>query len=116
MILRRTTRAVEDLENCIFWSATHFGLSAAHRYKKLLEVSLLAIVNDAALSGSKPIEGFQCNVRIYHIRHSRKNAEVSGKIVKNPRHFIVYQKVDDQTIDILRVLHDSMDLEGNLNH
>jgi toxin ParE1/3/4 len=55
------------------------------------------------------LERFDGSVRKYHLKHSRKNAAVGGLIVKKPRHFIVY-RVNGDTLEILRVLHDRMDL------
>ena len=66
------------------------------------------------LPGSKRIVGFDCDVQAYHIRHCRKNAPVGGLIVKNPRHFIVYRTTASGGIELLRVLHDRMDIESNL--
>ncbi|HCN79344.1 MAG TPA: hypothetical protein DIT13_19445, partial [Verrucomicrobiales bacterium] len=54
-------------------------------------------------------------VRIYHLRHSRKAAPVGGLIVKNPRHFIVYRITSDRAIELLRVLHERMDFETQMN-
>ncbi len=111
----RTAKALEDIESCLFWSAENFGIPAAHRYRVLLEVALLAILEDPELPGSKLIEGFSGKVRAYHIRHSRKEAPVGGLIVKIPRHFIVYRTTGTRSIELLRVLHDRMDFESNLN-
>jgi len=114
MTLLRSAKALEDVESCLFWSAENFGIPAAHRYRALLEVSLLEILKNPDLDGSKVIEGFGGQVRAYHIRHSRKEAPVGGLIVKNPRHFIVYRTTDSGCIELLRVLHDSMDFDLNL--
>ena len=115
MNLIRTAKSVEDIESCLLWSAENFGIPAAHRYRVLLEVALLAIVEDPDLHGSKLIEGFDDKVRLYHLRHSRKVASVGGLIVKNPRHFIVYRATDDGAIELLRVLHERMDFDTQMS-
>jgi toxin ParE1/3/4 len=114
MNLIRTAKAVEDLESCLLWSAESFGIPAAHRYRALLEVALLAILEDPELRGSKPIEGFDGKVKIYHLRHCRQAAPVGGLIVKNPRHFIVYRTMEAGAIELLRVLHERMDMGTQL--
>jgi len=43
-----------------------------------------------------------------HLRQSR--AHVTGDLVHEPRHFLIY-RVDNGIVIIGRVLHDSMDLE-----
>jgi toxin ParE1/3/4 len=115
MNLIRTARAVDDIESCLLWSAENFGIPAAHRYRVLLEVALLAIMEDPELPGSKLAEGFDGNVRLYHLRLSRKAAPVGGLIVKNPRHFIVYRATEDGAIELLRVLHERMDFDTRMN-
>lgn len=115
MNIIRTAKCLEDTESCLFWSAENFGIAAAHRYRVLMEVALMAIYENPELPGSKRIEGFGGKVRAYHIRHSRKKASVEGLIVKNPRHFIVYRTTDTGSIELLRVLHDVMDFASNLS-
>jgi toxin ParE1/3/4 len=115
MNLIRSATAVEDIESCLLWSVENFGIPAAHRYRVLLEVALLAIMKDPDLHGSKQVEGFDGKVRIYHLRHSRKAASVGGLIVKNPRHFIVYRATEVREIELLRVLHERMDFDAHMN-
>lgn len=114
MNLLRTAKAVEDIESCLLWSAENFGIPAARRYRVLLEVALLAILEYPELRGSKLVEVFDGKVRTYHLRHSRKDAPVGGLIVKNPRHIIVYRTVGDGPIELLRVLHERMDFETQI--
>ena len=47
-------------------------------------------------------------LRLYHIRNSRRRAPASQR-VGNPRHYIVF-RADENWLDILRVLHDAMDV------
>ena len=115
MKLHIAARALVDIELCLFWSAENFGIPAAHRYRVLLEVALLAIQKDPALPGSKGIKGFDGKVRSYHLRNSRREARVGGFIVKNPRHFLVYCCTAGGGIELLRVLHDHMDVDSQLN-
>ena len=110
MKIEYAERALRDIDDCLFWSARNFGRQAAYRYKTLLSVSIREIANDPALPGHRNLEGFEPLVRLYHIRHSRRRADVGGLIVKQPRHFIAYQAENDM-LTILRDLHDSMDVE-----
>lgn len=50
-------------------------------------------------------------MRLYHLRHCRKRAELEGLVVKLPRHFILYRSASIGRIQIIRVLHDSMDID-----
>lgn len=111
MKFRQTREAREDIEEALFWSALNFGRSAARRYRDLIEVSIREIVSDPELAGSKSERGLQRGIRIYHLSHSRKRAAVDGLIVKRPRHFVVYRIAGSGLVEIVRLLHDSMDLK-----
>jgi len=113
MTLKVTPKARADIRDCLLWSARQFGKSAARRYKELLEVSILELAEDPQRSGSRELEGWPA-VRLYHLRHSRKRAPVEGLVVKRPRHFIAYRIASGETIEILRILHDSMDVATRL--
>ncbi len=57
---------------------------------------------------TSPIRG----MATYHISLSR--ARVSGRTVKEPRHILVYRAKDHTTIELLRILNDSRDLERHV--
>lgn len=115
MRLSYSARAQRDIENCLLWSALRFGRPAALRYRALIAKAIKEIVDDPLLTGSTDVRGLQSGIRLYHLRHSRRRAVVDGLIVKRPRHFIAYRVSDAGRIQVLRVLHDSMSLDENLN-
>ena len=49
-------------------------------------------------------------ILFFHLRHARSR----GIAPKAPRHFIVFT-YDDNTLTILRVLHDSMDVHAHFS-
>ena len=100
--------AKSDLKSILRWSLNTFGSDAAERYKHLLLTAFVEISEDSLILGSQEFEG----MRLYHLRHSRKRAVIRGFAVKTPRHFILYQEVADGRIEIIRVLHDNMDIES----
>ena len=107
-------RALEDIEECLIWSAANFGRAAALRYRELLAVALSELADDPGLLGSRVHAGLQAGVRLYHLAHSRRRAPVEGLVVKRPRHFIVYRVAEGDSLEVLRVLDDRMDLEHQL--
>lgn len=111
MKIATTFRASRDIEECLLWSASNFGIPAARRYRKLLAVAIGEIANDPQLPGSKTWDDLQPGVRLYHLVHSRKRAPVDGLIVKRPRHFIAYRVSKGDTLEVLRVLHERMNIE-----
>ncbi len=66
------------------------------------------------LIGARRFEEFRPSAWIYHLRHSRKRAAVDGVVVKSPRHFVIYLE-EPEAVQILRLLHDSMDIEAQLD-
>ena len=111
MSFKLTAEVLEDIDEALFGSALNFGRSAAHRYRELISLSIREIVSDPELIGSKEEHGLQRGIRLYHLRYSRKRAAVDGLIVKRPRHFIVYRITDSGLVEIVRMLHESMDLK-----
>ena len=114
MTFRRTPEALRDLEDCLVWSAANFGNAAARRYQMLIATALHEIATDPALRGSRRIDEFPPGIRLYHLSHSRKRAVLDGLVVKRPRHFVVYHVLPSGMVEILRVLHDSMDIAQHL--
>jgi toxin ParE1/3/4 len=57
---------------------------------------------------------FENGVRLYHLRHAKKEAFIDGIFVRKPRHFIAYRMLESGTLQIVRILYDAMDLEQHL--
>ena len=110
--LHRSSKAIDDINACLEWSLDKFGRLATERYAELLSVSLEEICNDPFTIGSEPFPEMG-EIRLIHTKHFRKLAPVVGLIVKNPRHFLVYQELDNK-IFLVRILHDNMELEKHV--
>ena len=106
-----TAPAERDLRDIFLWSETEFGNSAAERYQALVERAMADLADNRLRPGSKKREGLQPGIYTYHLASSREN--VSEGRVKSPRHFLGYRIVMDR-IEILRVLHDSRDLDRHV--
>ena len=100
----------EDLISALEWALENFGEKTRTRYLKLIEVSLNSITKDPLLLHSRE---FEKTVRIYHLKHRKKAARVDGIAVNNPKHMIVY-RIEDGEIEILRLLHERMDIISQL--
>ena len=114
MKFTRTAEALEDIDEALFWSASNFGRAAARRYRNPIATAIREIALDPELAGSRELRGIPGGIRLYHISLSRNRAAVDGLIVKRPRHFISYRLLDSETVEIVRVLHDSMDVDRHL--
>ena len=86
--------AQQDVDAILDWSSEKFGEQAQARYAWLLEIVFAKIGADQEMSGSREFH----DVRLYHLRHSKKDAELKGGIVKRPRHFVVYRVGSDRNL------------------
>lgn len=111
--LRVAGPARRDIAAIIRWSYEHFGEAAALRYQALIAQAFLDLQADPTRPGSKerlelPVQG----TRTYHLAFS--SDRVVGERVKEPRHFVLYRQRQDGSIDVVRILHDSRDLQRHL--
>jgi toxin ParE1/3/4 len=105
-----SSRARLDIQIILGASAERFGLDAGRRYRLLLERAIEDVATDPGRPGvSRPSD----DLRLYHIRHSRSQTG-RGRRVQRARHVIVFRIRPDR-IEVLRVLHDAMDLPARLS-
>ena len=105
--------AERDIENILAWSHERFGAEARKRYEKLIVRALLDLVDDPERLGSNRRPELAVDARTYHLVHSRERAGSERGRVHRPRHLLLY-RTRGETLEIARVLHDSMDLERHL--
>lgn len=104
---RQTEAASRDLEDILRWTGEKFGPEALSRYEELFAQALEDLSENPFRVGCRKAgERFV----IYHLRHSRDRVSDSRLRVGAPRHFILFRLLHEE-IEVLRVLHDAMDLE-----
>lgn len=99
-------RALSEQRQTLQHSRRKFGMRAARAYEALLRRAFQLLRADPARAGVMQIDELGSDYRLFHIRHARTR----GASPKQARHIIVFT-YDDTTLTILRVLHDSMDIE-----
>ncbi len=105
--LRIAPRARRDLEGLLAESEERFGSAIADRYRRLIAAALRDLRADPNRIGVSARPDLPGDVRIYHLRHSRRSPGTRG--IRQPRHFLVYRETDAEIV-LIRVLHDAMDL------
>lgn len=98
MSYKISVQASEDIENIWLYTFENWSLEQADRYVNLIfdEIEYLA---------NNPKSGKDFN----HIRKNYRSSKVKS-------HIIFYRLVDEQNnIEIIRVLHQRMDIENRLN-
>jgi toxin ParE1/3/4 len=82
------------------WTAEQFGRRRASIYRETLIDALSALSADPFVTDSHARDEIRPGLRTIHVaRHGRRG-----------RHFVLYRISGRGTIDILRILHDSMDI------
>ncbi|MFC5342801.1 type II toxin-antitoxin system RelE/ParE family toxin [Brevundimonas staleyi] len=90
-------------------SFTSFGRLAADRYGVLINQAYRDLAMDPERVGAKPFEN---GIYLYHLRNSRKGTPPPDRVAR-PRHLIAY-RFDDEMIQIIRLLHDRMDVAAHV--
>jgi len=105
--IRLATAAEDDLRQILAWTSANFGEAQARMYVETLSAALEALVNGPTILGAKKRPDIGRGISTLHVaRHGR-----SG------RHFVMFRigrHQDQNVIDVLRVLHDTMDLQRHM--
>ncbi len=105
--IRIAPRARSDLGAILADSEERFGSAIADGYRRLVAAALRDLRSDPKRSGVSQRPDLPGDVRLYHLRHSRKAPTAAGWI-RRPRHFLVFRE-DANEIVLVRALHDAMD-------
>lgn len=108
---RISDRAEEDIVSLTAYTLDNFGEQTLDRYLTLIEVALLELCKNPSRLGVKE---FEHGVMKFHLHNCRDDAAKKGGVIKKPRHIIFFQEVENETLEILRLLHDSMDVDKQL--
>ena len=104
--VRLTAAAAFDLEEIGAWTAESFGPEQESRYAQLIADALNLLRDGPNAIGVRPIENDkEALLRLHVARGGRKG-----------RHFVVFRILseDRREIEVLRILHDSMDVGRHL--
>jgi toxin ParE1/3/4 len=102
--VRLGAQAERDLLSILQWTAENFGGQQAKNYRTTLLQSIRELAAGPDVSGARKRDDIVKGFYSLHIaRHGRHG-----------RHLLLYRLIGDQTIEIARILHDSMDLRRHL--
>jgi len=105
--IRLAAAAERDYREILHWAVDNFGRRQAKTYARTLSNALHDLALGPSIAGAKLREDIGPGIYIVHVaRKGRKG-----------RHFVVF-RVDpsgnEQVVDVLRLLHDSMGLPRHL--
>jgi len=96
MIFEISEKANEDLENIWLYTYENWSQEQADRYYNL-------ILNEMEYIS----ENFESGKSLEHIRKGYRSSKVKS-------HLIFYRKSKKNTVEIIRILHQRMDIENHL--
>lgn len=104
--VRLTASAEQDYEDILTWTLHNFGERQVNNYDETLSDALSSLCDVASVLGVKQREDIGADIHTLHVtRNGRKG-----------RHFLILRiNRKTQTIDVLRILHDQMDLIKHLD-
>lgn len=102
--IRLAARAEQDLTAILRWTSEQFGPGQARAYRATLLAALEALRSGPDVIGARRRDELGDGVRTLHVARAGRRG----------RHFVVFRPAEPQRIDVLRVLHDSMDLPRHL--
>ena len=106
-MIRLSASAAADYREILRWTVKRFGAPQVRSYADTLASALCALSAGPAIIGVKERPEIGTGIRTLHVaRNGRKG-----------RHFVMFRVGREQerkVIDVLRLLHDSMDLERHL--
>ena len=103
--LRLAAQAELDFSEIITWTIENFGERQAGTYAETLTLAIEALHDGPEQLGVKARDDIGPGISTLHL------ARQGG----SRRHFVVFSEAKDQYIDVLRLLHDSMDLARHIS-
>lgn len=101
--VRLSAAAEADFHNIIRWTFENFGENQARAYADVLSSAIAALADGPEILGAKErVDIAQGIFTLHTAREGRKG-----------RHFVMY-RVHGPGIDVLRLLHDTMDIKRHL--
>lgn len=105
--IRLAAAAEQDFREILRWTVENFGRGQARTYARTLSNALHDLALGPSIMGTRRREDIGPGIHILHVaRKGRKG-----------RHFVVFRVApsrSEQVIEVLRLLHDSMDLPRHL--
>jgi toxin ParE1/3/4 len=93
-----------DFANIVKWTTENFGARQSRVYQKTLVQAIGELAEGPDVAGSKARDEITRGLRTVHVaRHGRRGS-----------HFLMYRVAPKATIEIVRILHDRMDLQRHL--
>lgn len=112
MKIQLSKTAQSDIQSVLRYSLENFGHSTMKKYQSLIAQAIDDIAETPNRLGVKSVSGHNDYYQ-YHLKMSRRN--VSGQQIANPSHCIIFRWQDNDTLAIIRLLHERMLIEQHIH-
>lgn len=102
--VRLGRQAELDYVEILQWTTQTFGQAQARTYARTIALAIKALHDGPEIAGTAPCDEIAPGIRTLHV----------ARLGRKGRHFVVFRVSSGQTIDVLRLLHDSMDLSRHV--
>jgi toxin ParE1/3/4 len=105
--VRLSATASVDFQDILQWTARRFGTGQALAYAETLADALAALTEGPDIVGVRRRDDIGADIRTLHVARNKRRG----------RHIILFRvggEADRRVIDVLRLLHDAMDLARHL--
>jgi toxin ParE1/3/4 len=102
--VRLGAAAEVDFANILKWTAENFGARQARVYQNTLIQAIGELADGPDVAGSRPRDEIMAGLRTIHIARGGRRGS----------HFLMYRAAPNSTIEIVRILHDRMDLQRHV--
>jgi toxin ParE1/3/4 len=94
-----------DFANILDWTTQNFGARQSQIYRGVLVQTIKELAAGPDVTGSKGLDEIMPGLRTLHAaRRGRRGS-----------HFLMYRTTAGQTIEIMRILHDKMDIQRHVS-
>jgi len=93
-----------DFANIVKWTAENFGARQSRVCRDTLVQAINELTNGPDVAGSRPRDEIMAGLRTIHIARGGRRGS----------HFLMYRAAPNSTIEIVRILHDRMDLQRHV--
>ena len=113
-MVRISPQACVDIADTLRFTEVRLGESVRNRYQDLLQETFLALAEQPRPAGSRLRDELAPGLLSLHLSFNVLQM-TDGRVIR-PRHIVFYRASTDQIVEILRVLHDAMEVAQNLKH
>ncbi len=96
--------ADRDFVSILAWTIETFGRRQAGIYRTTIQLAIRALERGPAILGARAREEIGGGIRTLHISRGGRSG----------RHFIMFRESEPDIVEVMRILHDSMDLARHM--